>query len=81
MGIGQMDMKGGHMAKGERTSGYFNEKRETMPPEERWDSLNEKLRGTVTHAYDNSRAVKHKLDKAQVRPKEIETIDDRRSSH
>ena len=64
------------MAKGERTSGYFNEKRETMPPEERWDSLNGKLRGAVTYAYDNSSAVKHKLDKAQVRPEEIETIDD-----
>lgn len=76
MGIEQIDIKRGHMAKEDRTSGYFNEKREIMSQEERWDSLNVKLREIVKYAYNHSRAVKEKLDRAQVRPLEIETIDD-----
>jgi phenylacetate-CoA ligase len=72
----QMNIKGGYMAKGERTTGYFNEKRETMPQEERWDSLNEKLREIVTYAYKHSSTAKEKLGSVQVRPEEIHTIDD-----
>jgi phenylacetate-CoA ligase len=71
-----MNVMGGHMAKGERTSGYFNEERETMPQDERWDSLNDKLRGIVTYAYDHSRAARDKLDRVQVGPEEIHTVDD-----
>ncbi len=59
----------------DRTSGYFNEKRETMSQEERCNHLNAKLREFVKHAYGSSGAVKEKLDKARVKPKEIENVD------
>lgn len=64
------------MARGDRTSGYFNEKRETMPQEERWNSLNEQLREIVKYAYKHSSAAREKLESVEVRPEEIHTIDD-----
>ncbi len=63
------------MAKADRTSGYFNEKRETMSQEERWNYLNAKLRELVKYAYERSSTVKGKLDRARVKPEEIETVD------
>jgi phenylacetate-CoA ligase len=71
-----MDMKGGNMARGNRFSGYFNEQRETMLQEERRNSLNEKLREIVKYAYKHSSAARETLDSVQVRPEEIDTIDD-----
>ena len=64
------------MAKVDRTSGYFNEKSETMSEEERRNYLNGKLREFVTYAYDHSGAAKGKFDDTHVRPEEIDTIDD-----
>jgi phenylacetate-CoA ligase len=66
----------GDMAKGDRSSGYFNEKRETMPQEERRDYLNGKLGEFVKYAYEHSRAARGKLEAAKMRPEEIKTIDD-----
>jgi phenylacetate-CoA ligase len=60
----------------DRTSGYFNEKRETMPQEERRKYLDRKLREFVQYAYDHSRAVREKLEAAKIKPGETETIDD-----
>jgi len=62
--------------KKERISGYFNEKRETMSQDERRDYLDGKLRGFVTYAYNHSRAARMKLENAQIRPEEIDTIND-----
>jgi len=76
MGITQMNARGGYMAKGERTSGYFNEKRETMPQDERWNYLNGKLRAIVKYAYKHSSTTREKLDSVQVKPEEMDTIDD-----
>ena len=64
------------MAKMDRSSGYFNEKRETMPQEERRDYLNGKLREFVQYIYSHSRAVREKLEAAKIKPQEIKTIDD-----
>jgi len=64
------------MTTADRTSGYFNEKRETMPQEERRHSLDGKLGEFVQHAYDHSRAAREKLGAAKIKPGEIRTIDD-----
>ena len=64
------------MAQGDRSSGYLNEKRETMPKEERRDYLNGKLREFVQYTYNHSRAIKGKLEAAKIKPGEIKTIDD-----
>ncbi len=64
------------MANGDRGSGYFNDKRETMPPEERRNYLDGKLGEFVQHAYKHSRAVRGKLEAAGIKPAEIKTIDD-----
>ena len=64
------------MSTADRTSGYFNEQRETMPQEERRNYLDGKLREFVQHAHDHSRAVRGKFEVAQVKPGEIKTIDD-----
>jgi phenylacetate-CoA ligase len=69
-------MKGENMAKSDRASGYFDEKRETMSHDERWDYLNGKLRELVTYAYNHSSAARRKFKGAQVEPGEIVTIDD-----
>ncbi len=70
-----MQRKGVNMAKKDRISGYFNEKREVMPQEERWHYLNAKLREALKYAYDHSSAVKEKLDTARVKPEEIEIVE------
>ncbi len=64
------------MAQGDRSSGYFNEKRETMPQAERRDYLNAKLREFVQYAHNHSRSVREKLEAAKIRPQDIKTIDD-----
>ena len=64
------------MAQGDRSSGYLNEKRETMPKEERRDYLNGKLREFVQYTYNHSRAMRGKLEAAKIKPGEIKTIDD-----
>jgi phenylacetate-CoA ligase len=64
------------MSQGDRSSGYLNEKRETMPKEERWDYLNGKLREFVQYTYNHSRAMRGNLEAAKVKPGEIKTIDD-----
>ncbi len=64
------------MAKGDRTSGYLNQKRETMSQDERWDYLNGKLREIVKYAYERSSTARQKLERAKVTPDEIHTADD-----
>lgn len=64
------------MAQGDRSSGYLDEKRETMPKEKRWDYLNGKLREFVQYTYNYSRAMRGKLEAAKIKPGEIKTIDD-----
>ncbi|UCD72340.1 MAG: AMP-binding protein [Syntrophobacterales bacterium] len=59
----------------DRSSGYFNEKRETMYQEERRDYLNGKLREFIPYAYKHSRAVREKLDAAKIKPEKIKTIE------
>ncbi len=60
----------------DRSSGYLNEKRETMPKEKRRDYLNGKLREFVQYTYNHSRAMRQNLNEAKVKPGEIKTIDD-----
>ncbi|NIS70374.1 MAG: AMP-binding protein, partial [Proteobacteria bacterium] len=76
MNVELADMREEKMAKRDRTSGYFNKKRETMSQDERWNHLNEKLSGLVKYAYNHSSEVREKLDQLQARPEEMGTIDD-----
>lgn len=64
------------MARRDKGSNYFNEKRETIPQEERRKHLNGKLQEFVPHAYSHSSAVKEKCDAGHIKPGEIKTIDD-----
>jgi phenylacetate-CoA ligase len=66
----------GYMARRDKGSNYFNEKRETMPQEKRRNYLDEKLREFVQHAHNHSKAAREKLDAAKIKPGEIKTIDD-----
>ena len=49
---------------------------EKMDPEERQKYLEERLRETITYAYENAPAVKDRIDKAGVKPEAISTIKD-----
>ena len=71
-----MEIHGGDMAKGDTSSPYFNEKRETMSQDERQDYLNGKLGEFVQYAYTHSKAVRGKLEASEIRPEEIRTVDD-----
>jgi phenylacetate-CoA ligase len=66
----------GYMARRDKDSNYFNEKRETMPQEKRRNYLDGKLREFVQHAHNHSKATREKLDAAKIKPGEIKTIDD-----
>ncbi|MFB0505320.1 MAG: phenylacetate--CoA ligase family protein [Thermodesulfobacteriota bacterium] len=60
----------------DRTSGYFREDLETMPRAERKAYLEEKLREIVRYAYRHTRAFQEKLNSVELKPEEIETIED-----
>ena len=49
---------------------------EKMDPEERQKYLEERLRETITYAYENAPAVKDRIDKTGVKPEAISTIKD-----
>jgi phenylacetate-CoA ligase len=64
------------MSKLDRTSGYFREDLETMPWTEKKAYLDEKLRAIVRYAYGSAKAFKGKMDSEELKPEEIETIED-----
>ena len=59
-----------------RTSGFYNEKNETLSPEERAAYQNGRLQRIVAHAYANAPAIKKKFDDNQVKPKDIKGVKD-----
>lgn len=63
-------------AKSDRTTGYFNEKMETLSNAQRAEYQNEALRKIVRHAYKNAPAIRTKFDASQTRPEDINTVKD-----
>ncbi len=55
---------------------YFQEKSETMPPEEIRKLQSEKLVKQVRHAYDHVACYREKMDAAGVKPEDIHGIED-----
>ena len=55
---------------------YWNQKIETMPPEELKAYQLKKLKEQVKHCYENSGFYKKKFDKAGLKPKDICSLDD-----
>src|SRR4030043_351301 len=49
---------------------------ERMPPKERQEHLEERMREIIAYAYEKAPAVKERFDKAGVKPKDIHTITD-----
>jgi phenylacetate-CoA ligase len=60
----------------DRTSGYFNEKMETLPVSEKAQYQNAALREIVQHAYENAPAIRAKFDTGGTRPEDINTVKD-----
>jgi len=60
----------------DRTSGYYNQKLETLSPDERADYLNSELQKIVLHAYDNAPAINKKFIKADIKPDQIKSVQD-----
>ncbi|MFC1953952.1 phenylacetate--CoA ligase family protein [Chloroflexota bacterium] len=56
--------------------GQFYDELETMTVEERRTYLNKKLHEAVDHAYHNAPSAREMLDRAGVRPADIQTIED-----
>ena len=57
-------------------SKYWNEKIETMPVKELRKYQLSKLKEQVKHCYDNNAFYKKKLDKAELKPESIKTLED-----
>ena len=55
---------------------YWNEKIETMPPEELKRHQLKKLKEIAKHCYDNSSFYKKKFDKVGLKPENIRSLDD-----
>lgn len=64
------------MSELDRTSGYFREDLETMPWPQKKAYLEGKLREIIRYAYEHARAFQEKLDSVDLKPDEIETIED-----
>ena len=60
----------------DRTSGYFNEKMETLSASERTAYQNESLQQIVQHAYHNAPAIRAKFDESSIKPEEVKTVKD-----
>lgn len=60
----------------DRTSGYYNQKLETLTSDERADYLNSELTKIVAYAYDNASAIHDKLKKAGILPDQIKCVQD-----
>src|SRR5512134_337981 len=62
----------------DRTRGYFDEARETMPAARRAEVHRELLRETIRHAYEHAPATRRKMDGAGVRPQDVKELADLR---
>ena len=60
----------------ERTSGYYDERLETLSPEEKAAYQDAELQKIVQHAYENASAVRKKFDDSGVKPKDIKSVKD-----
>jgi phenylacetate-CoA ligase len=63
-------------ARSDRTSGYYEERLETLSPADRAAYQDAKLQKIVHHAYENAPAIREKFDKSQVRPHDIKGVKD-----
>ena len=60
----------------DRTSGYYEQRLETLTPEERAVYQNAQLQQIVQHAYANAPAIREKFDNSRVKPGDIKTVRD-----
>ncbi|HID29829.1 MAG TPA: hypothetical protein EYP19_07465, partial [Desulfobacterales bacterium] len=60
----------------DRTSGYYEQKLETLTPEERAAYQNAQLQEIVQHAYANAPAIRKKFDSSRVKPGDMKTVKD-----
>ena len=60
----------------DRTSGYYEQKLETLSAEDRVAYQNTELHKIVQHAYENAPAIRKKLDSNHVKPGDIKTVKD-----
>ena len=60
----------------ERQKGFYDEKAETMPPEERRTMQEGILANLVPFCYERSSVYRSKLDAASVKPEDIKTLED-----
>ncbi len=60
----------------DRKQGFFDERRETMPPKERAAFTRGLLRETIAFAYEKAPAARRKMDEAGVKPEEIREVAD-----
>lgn len=60
----------------DRTSGYYDQRLETLVPEERAAYQNTELQKIVQHAYANAPAMRKKFDDSHVKPGDIKTVKD-----
>ena len=60
----------------DRTSGYYEQRLETLTPEERAVYQNAQLQQIVQHAYANAPAIREKFDSSRVKPGDIKTVRD-----
>ncbi|MCL1820110.1 MAG: phenylacetate--CoA ligase [Oscillospiraceae bacterium] len=58
------------------SSGYWNQKAETCSPDERRALQSERLVKTVSHAYNNQKLYRERMDKSGVLPGDIKSTDD-----
>lgn len=60
----------------DRTSGYYDQKLETLAPKDRAAYQNAELQKIVRYAYANAPAIKKKLDDSGTRPDDIQSVRD-----
>lgn len=58
------------------TGAFYEREKETMPPQTRLKYLQEQLRRIVSYAYEKAPAFRAKMDKAGLKPSQIQTIED-----
>lgn len=60
----------------DRTSGYYDQRLETLPPEDRAAYQNAELQKIVQYSYTNASAIRKKFDRSHVKPSDIQTVKD-----
>jgi len=68
MTVGSMEING--------AGAFYEKEKETMPPQTRSKYLREQLKRIVSYAYEKAPAFRAKMDKAGLKPSQVQTIED-----